>query len=1088
MKSRPSLTDLIKQRHAADFVGRGSHVSTFETNLALPVDQRRFVFSISGQAGVGKSYLIRRFRSVADSAGCITALTNDDVSDIPLMLARLAGQLKLSTKAFDEFLKRYEDYRQRREELEGDPDLPPGAIAAAAKTVARVGLKLGRRTPAVGAVLDFVDEDSAADQAAEWASFLARKLSNKDDVQLLRDPKAVLTPLFVAGLARLDDCPAIVLFLDTYEKTASWIDEWLRELLNGHFGDLPAHLIICIAGQYELDPALWALYTGVIAKVPLDVFTDDEAREYLARRGIIDPALTATVLQLSNRLPLLVATLAESASRRGDLTEASLTAVQRFLKWIGDAGLREIAINASLPRRLNEDVLREIAPHQEGTTAIDWLRRLPFVQDGFRYHDMVRGQMLRLKLRQAPTDWQAIHRKIANYYRSRAEQHLKRGGTKRDTEWRAADLEAAYHTACELGDSAIQFAAATFAEAFENSSDHCKQIVTALRSASQDSESPALVATCDDIERFLHAYDTEQYASAAEQYVSIVRAAKGTPAELRTQLRHGMLLRYGNRPATAEKVLSAVIETASSVTSQSVILYQAFLARSWCYRDMEDGAAALADLDQAAILRPQSQIVAIRRGQVLRALKRYDESLDAFAKAYSGESHVHVLEKERAITLEAAGQYAAAAEAAQSALTAYPACDHCWRLYSRLLARYLPHHAVLAQLQRLQLHGSTPAKVLASRGIALELMGAKEAALHDYNTALSAEPDLVPALLRRGNLLKLRGDLVGARADFDAAVAADPVNDSALFARAFFFKSLPDLPAAIAEFESIATRDPAKHRAYNALARCHIEMENFAEAMVAIEKALRIYADCDDCWELYGLASERAYGANALGELFLALVPDADAGATGRVMAARGRALLNLGSFENANRELTKAIESAGSDAGLYKDRARARAGMRCFAGAASDIGIAIQLLGEDGKRLQNQRGLWLSYDGCYADAIAAFEASKNGDCDVIALYNIAIASSRLKGPQNAQPEILAARSSLDLAMKNEETKGVGTYGLAGVSAIEGRIEEALAFLKSALVHTSDALNWAAEDVAWYDIRSTPAFCELLENAKRMRK
>jgi len=1077
MKSRPTLTDLIKRRHAEDFVGRGSYLSSFEANLLLPVEQRRFIFSISGQAGVGKSYLLRRFRSVADAAGCVTAFTNDEETDISATLAKLVEQLQPFTNAFEGFLQRHRNYRQRREELEADPDLPPGAIAAAAKTAARVGLKLGRRAPAVGAVLDFVDDDSVADQFSEWVSFLARKLTNKDDVQLLRDPQSILTPLFVDGLARMDECPAIVLLFDTYETTATWIDGWLRDLIDGHFGDLPANLIVCVAGQYELDPALWALYAAVIAKMPLDVFTTDEASEYLARRGITDPSVIAKVSQLSDRLPLLVATLAEVAARGNDLTELSLTAVQRFLKWIPDPDLCEIAINAALPRRFNEDVLEAIAPQRGGSAAIEWLRRLPFVQDGFRYHELVRGQMLRLKLRQAPSEWSSLHSKLAQYYRTRAELQIAQGGTIRDAAWRASNLEGAYHAACERGDSATQFAILTFAESFENSVDYSEQMVITLRAAARDSDAMPLAETCDGLAELLSAYRSDQYAAASERYAAIARAAKGGHLETPTQLRYGKLLRYGNRPATAEKVLSNIIEKIRGLTDQSSILSQAYLERSECYRQMDDTPAALRDLDCAAQLRPKSPFVLFRRGRLLREMKRYDEALVEFAKAYENDDDKHSLEKERATTLEASGQYAAAADAAQRALVAFPACDDCWRIYSRVLARYLPQGEVVTRIERLPFQGSTPARALASRAIALEAVNDDDAALRDYDKALAEEPNLPRARVRRARLLQRRGDMVRARADFDAAVAAaDPPDVQALFARAEFLRDLHDYPAAINEFELIGTRDPAKHPAFRSMALCYLQMGNPIAALASVEKALRAYADCDDCWRIYGDAAIAAYGREAVDELFAAFVPDADSGAATSVAAARGRVLSRLGLFETATRILTQAIESGGNTHELYEARARALAGLRHFTAAAADMGIAAELLGADGRRLQNQRGLWLSYDTHYAEAIAAYKASMANDYEFIPLYNIAVASALMLGAQNAQSEILAARAALKRAAGNESTKGAVAYGYGGLAAVEGREEEALGLLKQALADDSQATIWAAEDMAWIHIRSTTAF------------
>lgn len=61
-KSR-SLQDIIKHRQQEEFVGREKQLDFFRRNLHLAPENpsRRFIFSISGQGGVGKTWLLRRF-------------------------------------------------------------------------------------------------------------------------------------------------------------------------------------------------------------------------------------------------------------------------------------------------------------------------------------------------------------------------------------------------------------------------------------------------------------------------------------------------------------------------------------------------------------------------------------------------------------------------------------------------------------------------------------------------------------------------------------------------------------------------------------------------------------------------------------------------------------------------------------------------------------------------------------------------------------------------------------------------------------------------------------------------------------------
>ncbi|MFD0429485.1 hypothetical protein ACFQ60_22705 [Streptomyces zhihengii] len=61
-------------------------------------------------------------------------------------------------------------------------------------------------------------------------------------------------------------------------------------------------------------------------------FTEAEARELLAARGIVDEAVVRDVLRLSGRLPVLLTTLAANpATAAGAVDDPSATAVERFL-------------------------------------------------------------------------------------------------------------------------------------------------------------------------------------------------------------------------------------------------------------------------------------------------------------------------------------------------------------------------------------------------------------------------------------------------------------------------------------------------------------------------------------------------------------------------------------------------------------------------------------------------------------------------------------------------------------------------------------------------------------------------------------
>jgi hypothetical protein len=364
-RERRSLQDLIRSRQQSGFVGRQGQLVQYQDNLGLAADdgRRRFLFNIHGDAGVGKTYLTRQLRQVADDHGSLTAYTDHTADDVISAMTAIASELSRAGARLAEFDKRAAAYQERRHELEADPHAPEGLASFVTKTAVVIGLAAARDVPVAGSLLAPVDAAAAADQVDRARAYLARKFGDHADVRLLLSPAEELTPVFVAGLNRAAEGRPVALFFDTYERTSQALDSWLRRLYDGRYGDLPATLITTISGQHPLNPNLWADYLPVIADIPLEPFSDAEARQYLASKNITDENLILVIMTLSGRLPMWLTTLAEA--RPADVTDIgdpAGDAVERFLKWEYDPARRAIAQTAALPRTLNQDILAAITP------------------------------------------------------------------------------------------------------------------------------------------------------------------------------------------------------------------------------------------------------------------------------------------------------------------------------------------------------------------------------------------------------------------------------------------------------------------------------------------------------------------------------------------------------------------------------------------------------------------------------------------------------------------------------------------------------------------------------------------------------
>jgi hypothetical protein len=396
----PSLQVILQQRQQQEFVGREEQISLFRENLFFKPDddRRRFVFNIYGQGGVGKTSLLDQLFQLAKYLSLTPAWTDEWQGDALAVMVHLAEQFDPRYRFFKAFQRRYQAYRKLCQELEADPQAPKGSLAAFVRqTLIKVTIRAGHNIPVGGAVMSLVDEDNLATKIEEGALYIARKLKNPDNRRLVQEPLAVLTPLFVKGLnkyANRENSPRflpnlrrsakssiIPIFFDTYERTGDFLDEWLRGIIAGRYGEVPSTIILIISGRDELNRDHWIPYWDVVAPLNLEPFSEQEVRLYLSRKGITDQSMVDVIFRLSGGLPLLVATLAsEHPDDPAQVGDPSGTAVDRFLKWIDDPVRRLAVVQAALPRYLNKDILKELVGDQAVSTFFSWLIERPFVK------------------------------------------------------------------------------------------------------------------------------------------------------------------------------------------------------------------------------------------------------------------------------------------------------------------------------------------------------------------------------------------------------------------------------------------------------------------------------------------------------------------------------------------------------------------------------------------------------------------------------------------------------------------------------------------------------------------------------------
>ncbi len=756
-KKPKSLQDILQQRQQSGFVGREEQVSLFRQNLDLSLEdsRRHFLFNVWGQGGVGKSTLLRQFRKMAEEAKIIAAHTDDSEKSVPEAMGRLAEQLEQQNYKLTQFSERYKVYRQKRQELESDPEAPQGFSAFVGKTVAKTSLRLARRVPVGGAVFDFIDEDAVASQAGEWASYVAKKLSNKDEVRLIQEPVEVLTPLFLQDISKLAEKSGVALFFDTYESTDDFLDNWLREILEGRYGEVPLNILVIIAGRQELDKNHWAPYEGLMIRFPLEPFTEEEAQQYLTRKGITNSRVIEVILRLSGRLPLLVATLAaESPNDPSQVGDPSGTAVERFLKWIDDPKRRQLALDAAIPRCLNRDVLAKLRREDEADDLFNWLKQMPFIEertDGWAYHEVVKTQMLRHKRLSSPQSWADLHGKLGEYYDSlRNNLQLNEEKKYDDATWQSHALNVLYHGLCQTPQKSLPVALNEFLAALENQTSFALRWAETIVQAGKNVDNAEVQRWGEQLVNGLNAYEERRNKVTVEMFTALLEHS-----EIQSQSRliafawRGYNYRWMERYEEALKDFDCAIELNPKYD-------WAIGNRGVIYRLIERYEEGLKDLNQAIELNPKLDWAIARRGETYRLMERYEEALKDFNQAIELDPKYLWAIALRAFTYRSMKRYEEALKDFDRTIELDPKYD--W--------------------------------VIAHRAETYGLSKRYQEAIKDFDQAIELNPKSYWAIVQRGRTYLMLKRYNEALENFNCAINLKPDNDWYIYCRALAYQAL----------------------------------------------------------------------------------------------------------------------------------------------------------------------------------------------------------------------------------------------------------------------------------------------------------
>ncbi|GAA0601327.1 tetratricopeptide repeat protein [Streptomyces crystallinus] len=907
------MQELIRRRRRAGFVGRRGELALFRENFEIPVDdeRHRFVFHIHGAAGVGKTSLVRELEHTARERGALTAYADEAVNSVPETLAAICTHLARQGHPLKSLERLLATYRQRRYEAESatapaDPAGPapsPGSTALAQASLAGLGM-----VPGVGILANGVDAQQLALGADRLRAALSARFGKQEDVQLVLDPVRVLTPVLVAELVRLaDEAPWTVLFFDTYERTSPFLDTWLRDLVTTErYGALPSQVVLVLAGQRRLDPGCWADCADLVAELPLDLFTETEARQLLAAKGVVDEEVVRDVLRLSGRLPVLVSTLAQNP---GDARAPGATAVDRFLKWEGDPVRRAAALACALPRRIDEDVFRA-AVDEDAAGLYGWLRSLPFVSDhGGRaqYHGVVRAAMLGVQRTGSPQRWTACHQRLAEAVGARREaagESLPARRLWRGEQWRELRLEESYHLLCARPGAALARMLRDGVDACDAGPAVARRWATTLAEAGEDADDEPLRRWGADC---LAALADER--GGVGEVMGLLLSRGGLSAEGRAAAH--VVRAAGLRHEGSHQQALAELDQAIALDPGRA---RAYYGRAVAHNALHGAAAALPDLDRACELAPDDAYYIGYRGDIYRRLGRFEEALADLDRAVLLDPGDAWAPASRGQTRHQMGDLQSALADLDRALELNG--DYVWALMRRAQVRrgLADQAGALADLERAERLSTDPAWVVGERADLLRSAGRHEEAVAEYARAFALDGQYAWALGSRALSLEALGRHEEALADFGRALEVEPGYTWALIMRARLRTELGDPEGALADLDLALEQAPDDEYALTWRGRVRRRLWRVAQARADLDRAVRLHASSAPP------LVERSFLLADLGETEAELL-DLDravalAGPRDRgILAVRGEAYWRAGRYEDALLDYAAAAEEDPADA-----------------------------------------------------------------------------------------------------------------------------------------------------------------------------
>jgi tetratricopeptide (TPR) repeat protein len=754
-----------------------------------------------------------------------------------------------------------------------------------------------------------------AEGGVDLVDWLQKQKVTKKDQELqalMLNPIPKLTEAFINGLITKSQQQAVVLLLDTYEKTNNEIDDWLWQYLIAN-SQLKSHPIrIVVAGRNDLlTKENWRKLNqdfGSVNSLEIKIFNLEQTQVYLENIGITEK--TNQIYQVTRGLPYYLNWIRKQKEigKELDFSQGNQEIANLLFQGL-DRQQQKIIQLAACCRWLDKPLIEELTTNPQlvftnvADTQVDcfeWLKDLDFVelsQHRYRLDDVARD-VFRLSLWQEDSDqFCQVHQVIANYFEQKANREVSVDSSPRlkyeNDEWQEYTAEFLYHYLfAKQQDSEQRFLSYLFESCYWQTTEVVTIPFNAI-TAEGDLESHLLLSS--SIINFLKviqsinnplylAFDEQQLIETLNEY------AKQYLEELSDEQLEELIKEYKLTEAINQLIAVNKLEDASEQLSLKrnyvIYIWQEFSvnqvkneikpALNYCFEKLEslDGLARFAALLYKAKHCPQSQKLKCLEFAKLQAeeiiiesdpqfssglflwdlgnafleLKQYEELVASYDRAIEINSDNDSAWYNRGIALGNLGKYKEAVTSYDRAIEINPDDYSAWSNRGNALVNLARYEEAVASYDRAIEINPNYDLAWYNRGVALGNLGKYEEAVASYDRAIEINPNYDLAWYNRGVALGNLGKYKEAVASYDRAIEIKPDKDSAWCNHGNALGKLGRYEEAVASYDRAIEINPNDDSAWYNRGLALGNLERYEEAVASYDRAIEINPNDDSAW------------------------------------------------------------------------------------------------------------------------------------------------------------------------------------------------------------------------------------------------